>query len=185
MPKEVSKVNLDAALDRLKGLPKKEKQSFTLREAVQRLSGEIGKLLGRGYTYKEVSTILKEQGIEIAPATLKQYVSEARQGRSGSGRSRKSRGKTPAPGGEGKEGMLVGGSANKGLSRSEVRGLPVPENPQVGQLYYVIGKSADKLCRLERVEGEKGVFVMPGDREQAPVSVLLSEIRVAPERIGQ
>jgi hypothetical protein len=176
MPKEISKANLDAALDKLKGLPKKEKQTFTLREAVQQMSGEISKLLDRGYTYKEVSTILKEQGIEIAPATLKQYVSEAKQKRSGSGR--KPREKTPALGNEKKERLSVSSLDSEALSRAQVKALPIPEHPQVGQLYYVIGKTADKLCRLERVEGEKGVFVIPESPEKVPISMPLSEIRV-------
>lgn len=179
MPKEVSKTKIEAALERMKNLPKKEKQSFTLREAVQQLSGEISRLLGRGYTYKEVSAVLKEQGVEIAPATLKQYVSEVKQRRSGSGR--KSSGKSQGAESK-KEGLASDGPINKGLSRAQVKALPVPENPQVGQMYYVIGKSVDKILRLERVEGHKGVFVMSESSDQAPVTVPLSEVRVAPER---
>lgn len=175
MPKEVSKTKIEAALERMKGLPKKEKQSFTLREAVQQLSGEISKLLGRGYTYKEVSGVLKEQGVEIAPATLKQYVSEAKQKRSGSGR--KLSGKSQGAESKKQAGLASGGPINKGLSRAQVKALPVPEHPQVGQMYYVMGKSVDKILRLERLEGHKGVFVMPESSGQAPVTVPLSEVR--------
>ncbi len=175
MPKEVSKTKIEATLERMKGLPKKEKQSFTLREAVHQMGGEISKLLGRGYTYKEISVVLKEQGIEIAPATLKQYFSEAKQRRSGSGRKPRSKGEGSAN--QKQEGQSGSGHVNSGLSRTQVKALPVPESPQVGQMYYVIGKSLDKVLRLERVEGKTGVFVLSHSPDQAPVTVPLSEIR--------
>jgi hypothetical protein len=58
----------------LEGLPEKQKESFSLREAVSALQDQIKTALAKGYTYDDVAQMLAKRGIEISASTLKNYV---------------------------------------------------------------------------------------------------------------
>jgi hypothetical protein len=67
---------LDQIAIALDQLPRKER---SLREQVTYLSPSILDALEKGYSYKDVTEILKAQGVVISISTLKQYVYKLRQ----------------------------------------------------------------------------------------------------------
>jgi len=58
----------------LQKLPDKRKP--TLKQLVEEHLSDINSALSRGYTYRELTNILKDEGIEIACSTLKKYVQQ-------------------------------------------------------------------------------------------------------------
>lgn len=58
----------------LNKLPDKKKS--TLKQLVTEHLAEINSALSRGYTYRELTNVLKDEGINIACSTLKKYVQQ-------------------------------------------------------------------------------------------------------------
>jgi hypothetical protein len=65
---------VDDAASILDDLPEKEKESFSLREAVTELQEQIKSALAKGYSYEDVAELLAKKGIDISASTLKNYV---------------------------------------------------------------------------------------------------------------
>jgi len=63
----------------LQDLPKKPQESFSSQKVIHLLHDSIESALSKGYTYPELSALLKNQGIEIKPSTLQRYHSSRRQ----------------------------------------------------------------------------------------------------------
>jgi hypothetical protein len=61
---------------RLLNAPIKEKEDFSLQEAIHNIASELYQILDRGYSYDEVATMLSEGGIDIKPTTLRQYLAQ-------------------------------------------------------------------------------------------------------------
>lgn len=66
---------LEQATTTLQELPEKPRETYSLREAIALLQEPISLALGRGYSYDEVRAILSENGIDIAPSSLRRYLS--------------------------------------------------------------------------------------------------------------
>ncbi|WP_088888878.1 hypothetical protein [Leptolyngbya ohadii] len=81
----VSPNSLTGLADSLRSLPDKEKETYTLKEAVAALADPIHTALERGYSYPDIAVILHDKGIPISPASLKAYLPRKKQTR----RSRK------------------------------------------------------------------------------------------------
>lgn len=64
----------------LQDLPEKEKELFSLQEAIYQLRDLIKAALGKRYSYQEIATMLRQQGISISVSTLKRYLALGRQG---------------------------------------------------------------------------------------------------------
>lgn len=62
---------------------KKETQEPTIFDAVMALRKEIQELREKGYYFTEIAAILNENGIEVAPATLRQYMRQPQRKKSG------------------------------------------------------------------------------------------------------
>jgi hypothetical protein len=74
----VKHASVDQARSFLETLPEKEKENFSLREAVDKLRDQIQAVLAKGYSYQELSAMLSDKGIKISAATLKNYVPSGR-----------------------------------------------------------------------------------------------------------
>jgi hypothetical protein len=70
---ETAKANLDA-------LPPADKDTreVGLQAAIKALAPTIRKLASRGYSRQKILELLREQGIEISPSTLKHYLGDKR-----------------------------------------------------------------------------------------------------------
>jgi hypothetical protein len=73
-----SKVAIDQATAALQDLPDKPKENVSLREAVDLLQDDIIAALNKGYSYEEMTEVLSEQGISIAPSSLKHYLARSK-----------------------------------------------------------------------------------------------------------
>lgn len=60
----------------LRSKERQTKKEYSKKEAISFLAGEIVSLFRKNYSENEVSAILKEQGIDIAPSTLRVYLRE-------------------------------------------------------------------------------------------------------------
>ncbi|MGI0483957.1 hypothetical protein ACN4EK_00900 [Pantanalinema rosaneae CENA516] len=58
----------------LQSLPEKQKEELSLKQAVAKLKAPLQAALAKGYSYPELAVILKDNGIVISAATLKNYV---------------------------------------------------------------------------------------------------------------
>ena len=65
---------IKTAIEKLKSVPDKPKDELTLRESIELMRPTIKQVLDKGYSYDEVATMLKEAGIQIGGATVKQYL---------------------------------------------------------------------------------------------------------------
>ena len=69
---------LDETLDALNKVTPKPKTSINLRELIRGLKPKIKRLRSWKYEWHEIVALLKEQGIEIAEDTLKEYLKTPR-----------------------------------------------------------------------------------------------------------
>ena len=69
---------LDETLDALNKVAPKPKTSINLRELIRGLKPKIKRLRSWKYEWHEIVALLKEQGIEIAEDTLKEYLKTPR-----------------------------------------------------------------------------------------------------------
>ena len=69
---------LDETLDALNKVAPKPKISINLRELIKGLKPKIKRLRSWKYEWHEIVALLKEQGIEIAEDTLKEYLKTPR-----------------------------------------------------------------------------------------------------------
>ncbi len=84
---------VSTAIAFLEGLPEKEKEDLSLREAIGQMQDTIKSALARGYTYDDVAKLLSEKGIKISALTLKNY---APSGKRQATKSTTKRGRKPA-----------------------------------------------------------------------------------------
>lgn len=68
---------LQATLEKLEQLEKKQPLELTLRESIYLLRDKLRGALKKGYSYQDLSEILEQQGILVSAATLKQYLTES------------------------------------------------------------------------------------------------------------
>lgn len=69
---------IEQTITALEALPEKEKEAWSLREAVTQLQEPIRTALDRGYSYEEVTRMLADKGINISVFSLKRYLSLTR-----------------------------------------------------------------------------------------------------------
>ncbi|MBW4654977.1 MAG: hypothetical protein KME20_18330 [Kaiparowitsia implicata GSE-PSE-MK54-09C] len=62
----------------LEQLPKKPKEHWSLREAIDLLREPINAALDRGYSHDEIATFLADQEIRISVSSLKRYLAKTR-----------------------------------------------------------------------------------------------------------
>jgi phage antirepressor YoqD-like protein len=72
----IKKSTIEENRERLLNAPVKEKEDFSLQEAIHDMAAEIDRVLERGYSYEEVATMLSGGGIDIKPTTLRQYLAQ-------------------------------------------------------------------------------------------------------------
>ena len=84
---------LQATLEKLEQLEKKQPEELTLRESIYLLRDKLRGALKKGYSYQDLSEILEQQGILVSAATLKQYLTESNKEAS-KGKHRGKRGET-------------------------------------------------------------------------------------------
>lgn len=69
---------VDETLEALNQVTPKQKTAINLKELIKRLKPKIKRLRSWGYEWHEIVVLLKQQGIEIAEDTLKQYLTTPR-----------------------------------------------------------------------------------------------------------
>ena len=74
--RNIKKSTIEENRQRLLNAPIKEKEDFSLQEAIHNMAGEINQILDRGYSYEEIATMLADGGIDIKPTTLRQYLAQ-------------------------------------------------------------------------------------------------------------
>jgi hypothetical protein len=77
--RNIKKSTIEENRQRLLNAPIKEKEDFSLQEAIHNMAGEINQILDRGYSYEEIATMLADGGIDIKPTTLRQYLAQVPQ----------------------------------------------------------------------------------------------------------
>lgn len=84
---------LQATLEKLEQLEKKQQEELTLRESIYLLRDKLRGALKKGYSYQDISEILEQEGILVSAATLKQYLTESNK-EATKGKRKASRGET-------------------------------------------------------------------------------------------
>lgn len=87
--RNIKKSTIEENRQRLLNAPIKEKEDFSLQEAIHNMAAEINQILDRGYSYEEIATMLADGGIDIKPTTLRQYLAQVPQA-NGKAKSKKS-----------------------------------------------------------------------------------------------
>jgi hypothetical protein len=77
--RNIKKSTIEENRQRLLNAPIKEKEDFSLQEAIHNMADEINQILDRGYSYEEIATMLADGGIDIKPTTLRQYLAQVPQ----------------------------------------------------------------------------------------------------------
>jgi hypothetical protein len=72
----IKKSTIEENRQRLLNAPIKEKEDFSLQEAIHDMATEINQILDRGYSYEEIATMLADGGIDVKPTTLRQYLAQ-------------------------------------------------------------------------------------------------------------
>jgi hypothetical protein len=72
--KLVKKSIIEDNRSKLLNAPVKEREEFSMSEAIHQIANEINEVLGRGYSYDEVANMLSTGGIDIKGTTLRQYM---------------------------------------------------------------------------------------------------------------
>jgi hypothetical protein len=72
--KLVKKSVIEDNRSKLLNAPVKEREEFSMSEAIHQIADEINEVLGRGYSYDEVANMLSAGGIDIKGTTLRQYM---------------------------------------------------------------------------------------------------------------
>lgn len=73
----VTQSAIDEASNALQDLPEKPKEKLSLREAVETLRDPIVAALEKGYSYDDITVMLANQGVNIAPSSLKHYLARS------------------------------------------------------------------------------------------------------------
>ena len=95
---KISIDKLQATLVELEKLAEKPKEELSLRESIYFLRDKLRNALKKGYSYQDLSDLLKQQEILISAATLKQYLTEIDPGATKGKRAAKSvKAKQPSP----------------------------------------------------------------------------------------
>jgi|GEM_PF-6391978 len=101
---KISLEKLESTVTELEKLADKKREELSLRQSIHYLRGKLRKALTKGYSYQELSEILRQQEIVITAGTLKQYLNESHLKRAAKKRSVASVSKTkqakPLPGEE-------------------------------------------------------------------------------------
>jgi|GEM_PF-5207897 len=74
--RNIKKSTIEENRQRLLNAPVKEKEDFSLQEAIHNMASEINQILERGYSYEEIATMLSDGGIDVKPTTLRQYFTQ-------------------------------------------------------------------------------------------------------------
>ncbi|HEY9625314.1 MAG TPA: hypothetical protein V6C78_33650 [Crinalium sp.] len=81
----------------LQELPEKAKESLSLKETIESMYDAIKAALAKGYSQEDIASFLTGKGVEIAPASLKYYLSRlGRQKAAGQTKRKVSRAKSQA-----------------------------------------------------------------------------------------
>ncbi len=72
----IKKSTIEENRARILNAPVKEKEDFSLQEAIHDMATEINQILDRGYSYDEIATMLTDGGIDVKPTTLRQYLAQ-------------------------------------------------------------------------------------------------------------
>lgn len=73
----VTQSAIDQASEALESLPEKPREQLSLREAVDALRDHITAALEKGYSYEDITEMLSNQGVSIAPSSLKHYLARS------------------------------------------------------------------------------------------------------------
>lgn len=73
----VTQSAIDEASNALQDLPEKPRDKLSLREAVETLREPIVAALEKGYSYEDITAMLANQGVTIAPSSLKHYLARS------------------------------------------------------------------------------------------------------------
>lgn len=73
---QISNSTLEKATLALQALPEKPKENLSLRETIFELQGIIRAALDKGYTYEDIAALLNNQGVSIAPSSLRYYINQ-------------------------------------------------------------------------------------------------------------
>src|SRR5579883_2907056 len=74
---KISLEKLESTVTELEKLADKKREELSLRQSIHYLRGKLRKALTKGYSYQELSEILRQQEIVITAGTLKQYINES------------------------------------------------------------------------------------------------------------
>jgi hypothetical protein len=72
--KLIKKNIIEDTRSKLLNAPVKEREEFSMSEAIHQIADEITEVLNRGYSYDEVATMLNAGGMDIKSTTLRQYM---------------------------------------------------------------------------------------------------------------
>lgn len=155
----------EALAQKLRAMPpiEKSKQDLSRLELVKMLRGEIRELQTQGYSIERIAEVLRAEGVDISPPTLKNYIQKARSESTEGTPKRKTRGNVRKKPRE----TVSGGAVSKETSTRE-------EIPRVENASKTIGSLQEAaIARQERhavakpvIDPEKATFTPRPDRQK-------------------
>jgi len=142
---------------KLEQLPDKKKTELTPKELIFENSQQLDSLLERNYEYDDLIDLLKEDGIQISKATLRQYLSEARKSRNNQNEATVDKAHLPTSANQaGKLAQETEDKSVKGTQQrvSQKESAPTPEKEATPKRKK-LGKS--------RLQSDENVTRYPGD----------------------
>lgn len=91
---KVKTTMLDQAASLLGELPERPEATVSLRQAIEVLQEDLRNALDKGYSYEEITDVLRGQNIDISPSTLKRYLAMSQSPDQEGGKKRRRRRRT-------------------------------------------------------------------------------------------
>jgi hypothetical protein len=159
----IKKSTIEENRERLLNAPVKEKEDFSLQEAIHDMATEINQILDRGYSYEEIATMLSDGGIDVKPTTLRQYLAQVPKvtGKAKSKRSPKaktSEGKTD----KFKPNRVKSLEVESDMNRSKNTSAPVKTTEVKTDIVEVAAKSSKPTVKIDK-KASSGFVDMPDE----------------------
>jgi hypothetical protein len=164
--RNIKKSTIEENRQRLLNTPVKEKEDFSLQEAIHNMAADINQILDRGYSYEEIATMLSDGGIDVKPTTLRQYLAQVPKANSKAKPKRSPQAKTS----EGKTDKVnpdedLTSSVESDTNRSKATSTPVETTEvrtDVSEVAALPSKPAKSAVKVDK-KASSGFVEMPDE----------------------
>jgi hypothetical protein len=159
--RNIKKSTIEENRQRLLNAPIKEKEDFSLQEAIHNMAAEINQILDRGYSYEEIATMLALGGIDVKPTTLRQYLAQVPKATGKTKVKRSPKAKTSeVKTDEVKPDEVKSSESESNMNRSKATSAPVKTTEVKTDLVEVAAKPSKSAVKVDK-KASSGFVDMP------------------------